>query len=821
MYYSRRIVLVLAVAAATLLCSAPDAAAKDVWTQVRSKNFFLIGNASEKEIRKVGTRLEQFRETFRLLFTNTKVTAAIPTTVVVFKSDSSYRAFKPKRADGKIDNFIAGYFQSGDDVNYITLSTGGADADMYGTIFHEYVHFIMDTNFGKSDVPPWFNEGIAEYYQTFEIVEDQKVKLGLPQSGHLDLLQQTKLMPLDTLFNISNYQLHQTANHSRSIFYAQSWALIHYLIQSGKSEALGRFLKLVIAGTEPQKAFQAAFQTAYASMEIELKRYVEKSRFNYHEYTFKQKLVFDTEMQAAPLDVAGSNAYLGDLLFHINRFDDAEPLLVEALKANPASSLANTTLGMVKMRQRKYPEAKSFLEKAIAGDQTNHLAFYRYAFLLSREGQDEFGYSGSLPNETADKIRAALKKAIALQPTFTESYELFAYVSLVRGEDLDESIAMLQKARSLQPGNEKYALRIAEIYARQNKHTEALAIAEKIAANAEENELRGRAASLIDRVNQMKKIDELNAAERKRYEAAVANASNGGRPLIVRRVEQDDQPTEAELTKEQDEANLRSINLALREPVDGERRVIGQIQKIDCRKRPLVFTVKTPAETFTLTSVDFKSLTLNTFDAAADQLQIGCDANLAAFNALVTYRADPSGKGTVKGSLVAVEFVPANFKIMTVDELKAQKIVIYPEDETNAAPPPPPTSVSSSMTIIGDMDAQRRAMMMKSITDALKKPAEGERREMGFLDRIECSKNSMFFHLRTPAKVFRLLNVQGKPPAIVVFAPDIADVRFDCNLRPIEFPVVFIFVDKPDKKTKSDGEIRSLDFVPKSFVLEK
>jgi hypothetical protein len=150
------------------------------------QELFLVGNASEKEIRKVATRLEQFRETFRLVFSQINLTASVPTNVVVFKSASSYKPFKPKRDDGKIDTNIAGYFQSGEDVNYITLSTEGTDADTYGTIFHEYVHFIIDTNFGKSEVPPWFNEGLAEYYQTFTIEEDQKVKLGMLQNETLD-----------------------------------------------------------------------------------------------------------------------------------------------------------------------------------------------------------------------------------------------------------------------------------------------------------------------------------------------------------------------------------------------------------------------------------------------------------------------------------------------------------------------------------------------------------------------------------------------------------------------------------------------------------
>ena len=48
----------LAAALFALLTISSTVAAKDEWVQVRSKNFFLVGNASEKDIRKVATRLE-------------------------------------------------------------------------------------------------------------------------------------------------------------------------------------------------------------------------------------------------------------------------------------------------------------------------------------------------------------------------------------------------------------------------------------------------------------------------------------------------------------------------------------------------------------------------------------------------------------------------------------------------------------------------------------------------------------------------------------------------------------------------------------------
>ncbi|NNE99596.1 MAG: hypothetical protein HKN25_11305, partial [Pyrinomonadaceae bacterium] len=62
------------------------ASAKDKWVKVKSKNFTLIGNAGEKRVREVATKLEQFRHTFTRLFPNMSYKSPIPTSVVVFKN---------------------------------------------------------------------------------------------------------------------------------------------------------------------------------------------------------------------------------------------------------------------------------------------------------------------------------------------------------------------------------------------------------------------------------------------------------------------------------------------------------------------------------------------------------------------------------------------------------------------------------------------------------------------------------------------------------------------------------------------------------------
>src|ERR1044071_9834245 len=139
---TRLLAIRAAVAALAVLLAAQALSAKETWTSVRSQNFFLVGNASEKEIRQVATRLEQFREVFAKLFPKVNFNTPVPTTVVVFKNDSAYKPFKPV-ADGKTVD-VGGYFQSGEDVNYITLTPERASGapNPYGTVYHEYTHLL-------------------------------------------------------------------------------------------------------------------------------------------------------------------------------------------------------------------------------------------------------------------------------------------------------------------------------------------------------------------------------------------------------------------------------------------------------------------------------------------------------------------------------------------------------------------------------------------------------------------------------------------------------------------------------------------------------
>lgn len=764
-------------------------ATKDEWVQVRSANFNLVGNASEKDVSKVAVKLEQFREAFRKLFAKLNITSSIPTNVVVFKSSSSYKPFKPRRPDGKADTYIAGYFQAGDDVNYITLSTGGEDADTFGTIFHEYVHFIVNTNFGKTDIPAWFNEGLAEFFQTFAMENSIEAKLGLPQFNHVSLLSQNKLVPFDTFFNLSNAELHKNGDHSRNIFYAQAWVIVHYFFTKQKTVEMSNFLVSLLNGKTGEKAFQDVFKMSYAQLEKEIKRYLGQNTFQYTIFTFREKIAADVDLTAVPLSEADVNAYLGDLLYHTRRYDEAEKYLLQALALDPDSSMANTALGMVKMRQEKMDESAKYLEKAISVNSRNHIAYYQLAFLLSREGTGGSGFAAGFRPETAAKIRNLAQKAIEIEPRYAESYELLAFISLVSNEGLDEAAAAMRKALSYQPGNQRYLIRIAEIYLRQKKFDDALTLATKLAQTTEEADVRLRAEWLVENVNSQRQILAQFEASQRKYEADMGEAANngGGRLLSSLSGGSSSVPGMDEAAAER-AVEVIAMNRAIRKPLPDEKRMLGNLTRIECKGGAVYYSVKTPKEVVTFTSKDFRAVTLGAFITTwKEDTQVGCNADLASFLAVISFRPLPETKGKPKGEVTAIEFVPDYFRFI----------------DTTAVEREPPA----------------QSGLAASILDALRKPAEGERRELGFIEELECGANGTFLYLKTGERVLKLSVSPTSPVQLrSITVPNPPNLI--CGIKRVEVPVVFIYRVTPDGKTKSEGEIVSMDFVPKDFRLE-
>src|SRR4030095_15584355 len=87
--------------------------------------------------------------------------------------------------------------------------------------------------------------------------------------------------------------------------------------------------------------------------------------------------------RASVLSQAVVDAHLGDLLYHWGNTVNAEPLVQNALKLEPGLPMANATLGLIRLRQRRFDDARRLLGLAAASaDQKNHIVLFTYAYLL-------------------------------------------------------------------------------------------------------------------------------------------------------------------------------------------------------------------------------------------------------------------------------------------------------------------------------------------------------------------------------------------------------------------------------------------------------
>ena len=644
---TKRLAIVLAIAFCFfgVVCSAAPVSAKDKWTSVRSKNFLMLGNASEKEIRQVGVRLEQFREVFSRLFTSFKIDSPVPTTVIVFKNDESYRPFK-------LNANTSGYFQPGPDVNYIPLeltSEFNSEQDPFTIILHEYTHLLLRNTSGN--VPTWFNEGLAEYYSNFSITSDQKVVVGRPIVSHVYRLRENKMLPLRTLFQVDPKSPYYNERDKQSIFYAESWALVHYLMLGNDGQRmpqLTRFVDLMSAGTPMEKAFQDAFAMTFEGMEKELRAYIQRDRYPILSGSFRSKVGYDSAMQAAPITEAEAQAYLGDLLLKGGRAD-AEDYLQKALALDPDLPLANASLGLLRMRQGKPEEARKRLQRAVAASSQNYLIHYYYAYALSQESNRDMETVMGMAPETAATMRRELKRAIELRPDFLGSYSLLAFVNLVTQYELQETMEMLKRALADFPHQHDLMFMLAQLYLRKEDFTAARQLIDKIIANGDAD-ARQRAQRLLTQLvsvqEHLARIEKL-----KEEEASYTHTTTGdsNETTSLRSIEHPFDPAAA-------------LRESLRRPVTGETQTQGALTRIDCDARGITFVVKVGDRLLKLNTDTFQHANIMSFSDDAGN-EITCGIRKPQNNVVVAYvpKTDPRAK--IDGALKSLEFVPPDFRL--------------------------------------------------------------------------------------------------------------------------------------------------------------
>jgi len=487
--------------------------AADKWLSIHTKNFLLVGNASESDIRRVGRTLEEFRSAVAMVFPKMEQTSSVPTTIFVFKNDESFKPFKPLYK-GQPSNALA-FFQPGEDVNYIAVTATTLTAP--NIVLHEYVHFLLRENVGG--LPLWISEGLAECYSTFDLSGKQnEFTIGRAPEQHITTFSSPqRFIPLKELLAVQDNSPEYNEETKQGMFYAESWAMVHYLVLGADGKRRNQFaqlLTLLAKGQAFEDAFGDAFQTDYGTLEDEVREYVRKrTSWPMMKVTSRDTIQVDVRsMLTMTLSEAESEFYLGDLLLHLNRFADAEPHLTAALSKSPNLTAAQASLAVLRVRQRRYDEALALLKKTVDADSKNPIVNFYYAYVLERADADAAASVTNAPAEKYELMRTHAKKSMELAPRYVEAYALLARIDLNAGENSNEAEAALKKATSIAPGREDLQMLLAQTYLRANRTQDARSVLSVIERSTTNPDVRRRATALLDQTEQTFTFTEITPA---------------------------------------------------------------------------------------------------------------------------------------------------------------------------------------------------------------------------------------------------------------------------------------------------------------------
>lgn len=387
------------------LAPAARAAGRAQWITVKSQFFTVITAVDEKTAQKWAVELELFRRGMQIARPVPEERLK-PVTLVLFPDEKAMRPFTVREKGSAVR--LAGFFAQ--DLNIAAMILQGDNAkENRHTIYHEAAHWHASA--ADVALPLWLEEGMAEVYANFGIKKGECVfgemnqrwvgRLNMHGLVSLDDVVHAKTMPAGDLELTTSY-------------YAESWALAHYMLFGGATGSNGFFKRFVAEwqrSGDQDKAFFAAFGKDVTAVEKDLWNYLKDGKFRVYRIPMQRGAV-EASLVTAPAEPGEVDLALGTAMLATRGGDLAKPYLLRAKEARPEDPRPWAILGLVAAKEDNLTEAAESFRRGIALGSTNDWA---YAGAAASCAQDD-------PDAAADM----LVKAIALRPAHRDYYESLA-----------------------------------------------------------------------------------------------------------------------------------------------------------------------------------------------------------------------------------------------------------------------------------------------------------------------------------------------------------------------------------------------------------
>ncbi len=448
-----------------LTCAALLAApAHAGWSVAETAHFRLYSQESPAKLRERAAVLEDFH---RLLQSWTNAEAA---------PDDAPRLdiyLVPRIADakpfGKVARDVAGYYTA----TVGRIAAFGDLSDMGQIVLlHEYSHHFMLGSAGVA-YPAWYVEGFAEYFSTATFRPD-RIELGRPTLGRAQWLAYAKWLPLERIVSRDS-GLHGTDD--TQMFYAESWALTHYMFRTPEMQPKFKaYLQHVAKGNDSLEAFRREIDPNPAAFQRKLDTYI-----NQHGATYSR--VTRVPPPAASIIVTALPASADTLLLplvsvELGSIDDKAAALAAIRKAAaryPDDDFARRALAFAELRLGDRQTAIVLLEPLLAAAPTD-------ATLLRWRAKAENALGPESTAAKRDAARRYLVRAYKADPSDWRT--LLDYVRLANPQAGPLNKATLDvalRAYELAPQVAEVAVTTAVALAQADRLPEAAKVLEPIA----------------------------------------------------------------------------------------------------------------------------------------------------------------------------------------------------------------------------------------------------------------------------------------------------------------------------------------------------
>jgi tetratricopeptide (TPR) repeat protein len=438
-----------------LMLGSSESYAQDDWTEYRSEHFRILGDVDFDEADRIVADLEGFVAATEQFFRTIGIRRLPPATLLLL--------------DGKGDLRRAGidgddeYFFVGSDQTFVVLTDLG-DRESFEELLHRYFREIADQN--VPNAPLWVREGLAAFYRTTEWSNDRsRLDTGRPIDRYVRLVRNQR----DRLgfARLSAISTESDLEDSESVFAAESWALMHYLMtrDSGRGHDQTADLVRLMASGEPfEDAVDTAFGTGFRQLLAEFDADLEGRGT-------LPRITLDTDPRVGEMSLVGDISEIDAMtalgaLMVAGRLPGAETQLGRAIALDRNAPGPYIALAPLLLESDRFDEVRYGIDQAGRRQDPGPLGHYYYALSLIRENP--------IPSAIQlSRIRRELQVAIDLDPAFADSYHQLAASYLETDEGADEALGMLETALALGPDNPDYLVTYSRFLIQQGRFDDA------------------------------------------------------------------------------------------------------------------------------------------------------------------------------------------------------------------------------------------------------------------------------------------------------------------------------------------------------------